>query len=93
MYNYIYRRSEKFDLNKYHNRKSSLTSREQKQYLNLHTKYAFSTPKNPTDREKHHMKEFSVRSYCIYYTVIQLDTSLRTFVHLFLSKILFVPRL
>jgi hypothetical protein len=66
---YIYRRSEQFDLNKYHNRKSSLTSREQKQYLNLHVKYAkkFFTPKNPTDREKHHMKEFSVRSYFIYY--------------------------
>ena len=68
---YIYRRSEQFDLNKYHNRKSSLTSREQKQYLNLHVKYAkkFFTPKNPTDREKHHMKQFSVRSYFIYYTI------------------------
>jgi hypothetical protein len=84
---YIYRRSEQFDLNKYHNRKSSLTSREQKQYLNLHVKYAkkFFTPKNPTDREKHHMKEFSVRSYFIYYTVIQLGTSLRTFSHPFLK--------
>ncbi|XP_063421531.1 uncharacterized protein LOC134706486 [Mytilus trossulus] len=44
---------------RYQNKKSNLNSREQSRYLNLHHKYITFTPKNPSEKEKQEMKEFT----------------------------------